>query len=149
MSANVMSFIGLILQGSTVLLYGFSVYYIWLQLKAVALTGQANVSERLASQSIDILRHVAQSPRLYEYFYENKALQEDEPDRTAVLCSVEIMANFLEHITLQRESLPKASREAWMLYVRDHYNASKAVRDFITQHKDWYADVFLTFLSTC
>ena len=59
------------------------------------------------------------------------------------------MANFLEHIILQRESLPIASREAWMLYVRDHYDASKVVRNFVAEPKDWYADVFLNLVSLC
>ncbi len=39
------------------------------------------------------------------------------------------------------------SREAWMLYVRDHYNSSKIVRDFLSEHKDWYAHVFFAFVS--
>ena len=33
-----------------------------------------------------------------------------------------------------------------MLYVRDHYNASSVVREFVTHHRDWYADVFVKFV---
>jgi hypothetical protein len=110
---------------------------------------QATVSERLASQSIEILKHVAVTPGLYEYFYENRPLAEDETNRTYIICSAEIMANFLEHIVLQMESLPPASREAWMFYVRDHYTASKLLRDFIAEHNRWYANVFLNFVSLC
>ena len=111
-------------------------------LTALALAGQANVSERLASQSIEILKYIADDPLLYEYFYENKLLLDERPERAKVLCCAEIVANFLEHIVLQRPSLPRASREAWMLCVRDHYNASSVVREFVTHHRDWYADEF-------
>ena len=139
--------LGILLQGTTVLLAGFTVYYIWRQFRTVALMAQSNASERLASQSIEILRHVAVTPHLYEYFYENKMLDAGEPNRTFVLCSAEIMANFLEYIVLQMESLPVGSRNAWTLYVRDHYTSSKVVRDFIEEHKGWYGGAFLEFVS--
>ncbi|WP_158554854.1 hypothetical protein [Methylovirgula sp. 4M-Z18] len=125
---------------------GISAYYIWRQLTEVALSGQANVSERLASQSFEILKCIADDPRLYEYFNENKPLSEDSPERAKVLCCAEIVTNFLEHIVLQRPSLPRASKEAWMLYVRDHYFASIVVREFVGRHREWYADIFLEFI---
>jgi hypothetical protein len=123
-----------------------SAYYIWRQLTALALAGQANVSERLASQSIEILKYIADDPPLYDYLYENKPLSDETLEWTKVLCCAEIMANFLEHIVIQKPSLPKAFREAWMLYVRDHYKASFAVRDLLTHHRDWYGDVFLKLI---
>src|ERR1700730_11892692 len=76
-------------------------------LTALALAGQANVSERLASQSIEILKYIADDPLLYEYFYKNKPLLDERPERAKVLCCAEIVANFLEHIVLQR---PRACR---------------------------------------
>jgi hypothetical protein len=53
-SLNIIEIVGLDLQGIAILLGGV----IWQQLTAVALTGQANVSERLASQSIKILKYM-------------------------------------------------------------------------------------------
>lgn len=103
----------------------------------MSLANQASVSERLASQSIEILKYIADDPQLYEYFYKNKPLVIEAPTRTKVLCCAEIMANFLEHISLQRPSLPVASQEALMRYVRDHYSASRVVREFVTDHRHW------------
>ena len=48
MSSNLIGISGLSLQGIAVLLGVVSAYYIWRQL----LAGQANISERLATQSI-------------------------------------------------------------------------------------------------
>src|SRR5260370_39738320 len=101
MSSDIIGIASLDLQGIAVLLGGVSAYCIWRQLTALALAGQANVSERLASQSFgqsSVLRgNSGQLPR--------------------------------EHIVLQRPSLPRASREAWVLYVRDHYNATRVGRN--------------------
>jgi hypothetical protein len=55
MSSDIIGIASLDLQGIAVLLGGVSAYCIWRQLTALALAGQANVSERLASQSIEIL----------------------------------------------------------------------------------------------
>jgi hypothetical protein len=33
-----------------------------------------------------------------------------------------------------------------MRYVRDHYSASHVVREFVTEHRHWYADAFLNFI---
>jgi hypothetical protein len=86
-SANTTGFITLDLQATTV---PVSAYYIWRQLKALALTIHSSVSENLASQSIDILKHIAADPGLYEYFYENKPFQKGDSSRTYVLCSAEM-----------------------------------------------------------
>ena len=148
MTSNSLVIVGLELQGIVILLGSISAYSIWRTLKEMSLANQASVSERLASQSIEILKYIADDPQLYEYFYKNKPLVVETPTRTKVLCCAEIMANFLEHIFLQRPSIPVASQEAWMRYVRDHYSASHVVREFVTEHRHWYADAFLNFVDT-
>jgi hypothetical protein len=147
-TSNSLVIVGLELQGIVILLGSISAYSIWRTLKEMSLANQASVSERLASQSIEILEYIADDPQLYEYFYKNKPLVVETPTRTKVLCCAEIMANFLEHIFLQRPSIPVASQEAWMRYVRDHYSASHVVREFVTEHRHWYADAFLNFVDT-
>ena len=148
MTSNSLVIVGLELQGIVILLGSTSAYSIWRTLKEMSLANQASVSERLASQSIEILKYIADDPQLYEYFYENKPLVVETPTRTKVLCCAEIMANFLEHIFLQRPSIPVASQEAWMRYVRDHYSTSHVVREFVNEHRHWYADAFLNFVDT-
>jgi hypothetical protein len=147
-TSNSLVIVGLELQGIAILLGCLSAYSIWRTLKEMSLANQASISERLASQSFEILRYIADDPQLYEYFYKNKELVDKGPTGTKVLCWAEIMANFLEHIFLQRPSLPDASQEAWMRYVQDHYAASRVVRDFVTEHRRWYAHAFMNFIET-
>ena len=123
-TSNGLVIVGLELQGIAVLLGCLSAYSIWRTLKEMSLANQASVSERLASQSMEILKYIADDPELYEYFYENKPLVVEPPVRTKVLCCAEIMANFLEHIFLQRPSLPVASQEADALCPRSLFSES-------------------------
>jgi hypothetical protein len=138
--------IGLELQGVAGLLSFVSTYAIWRTVKETSLANQASVSERLASQSFEILRDIAVDPQLYEYFYENKPLVDETSNRVKVLCFAEIMANFLEHIFLQKPSLPVSSQEAWMCYIHDHYLTSHVVREFMAEHRRWYAAAFMQFI---
>lgn len=143
---NGLVIIGLELQGVAGLLSLASTYAIWRTVKEMSLANQASVSERLASQSFEILRGIADDPQLYEYFYENKPLVDDTSTRVKVVCFAEIMANFLEHIFLQKPSLPNKSHEAWMCYIDDHYLTSRVVREFIAEHPRWYAAAFMQFI---
>jgi hypothetical protein len=146
LSSNLIGIVSLGFQCAAVVLGGVTAYYIWRQLAAVVLAGQSDVSERLASQSIEIIKYVADDPQLYAYFFENKPLSGASAERTKVLCCVEMVANFLELVVLQGPSLSSASREAWLLYVHDHFHSSCVVREFVSAHRDWYADVFLKFV---
>ena len=56
LSSNLLGIASLRLQCIAVLLGCVSAYYIWRQLMVVALAGQANISERLATQSIEIIK---------------------------------------------------------------------------------------------
>ena len=86
MTSNSLVIVGLELQGIVILLGSISAYSIWRTLKEMSLANQASVSERLASQSIEILKYIADDPQLDEYFYKNKPLVVETPTRTKVLC---------------------------------------------------------------
>jgi hypothetical protein len=145
-TSNGLVIVGLELQGIAILGGCLSAYSIWRTLKESSLANQASVSESLASQSIEVLKYIADDPQLYEYFYKNKPLAVETPTHTKVLCCAEIMANCLENIFLRRPKF--TSCIAWMRYVRDHYSASHVVRDFVTEHRHWYAEAFLNFVDT-
>jgi hypothetical protein len=82
---------GLYLQTIVVLLGCANAYYIWRQLTLLVLSGQASVNERLASQSIEIIKYIADDPQLYEYFYLNKELSADVTELNKVFCCAEML----------------------------------------------------------
>jgi hypothetical protein len=140
-TSNGLVIVGLELQGIAIFVGCLNAYSIWRTLKEMS---------RLASENIEILKNITDDTELYEYFFKNKPLAVESPTHTKVRCCAEIMANVLEHIFLQRPSLPVVSQAAWMRYVRDHYyySASHVVRDFVTEHRHWCAEAFLEFVDT-
>ena len=145
MSANTLGMVAIELQALAVMLGWMNANY-WRHVTIGVLAVRANASERLATRSSEILKYIADDPSLYGFFYENKPLVGEQHERVKVLCCAEIMAHFLEHIVLQKRSLPKTSRDAWMVYVREHYAMSLVVREFIAEHRSWYAEAFLQFI---
>jgi len=133
------------LQALAVMLGWMNANY-WRHVTIGVLAVRANASERLATRSSEIIKYIADDPSLYGYFYENKPLVGEQQERVKVLCCAEIMTHFLEHIVLQKRSLPKTSRVAWMVYVRERYAMSLVVREFIAEHRSWYAEAFLKFI---
>jgi hypothetical protein len=86
MTSNGLVIVGLELQGIAILVGCLSAYSIWRTLKEMSLANQASVSERLASQSIEILTYITDDPEIYEYFCKNKPLAVESPTPTKVLC---------------------------------------------------------------
>src|ERR1700733_11990899 len=68
--------VGLELQGVAILLGCVSAYSIWRTLKEMSLASQASISELLASQSIEILKYIAEDLQLYEFLQEQAAVVE-------------------------------------------------------------------------
>ena len=86
-TSNGLVIIGLEIQGIAILLGGLSAYSIWKTLKETSLANQASVSQSLASQSFEILTYIADNPQLYEYFYRNKELGDEDPaHESPLLC---------------------------------------------------------------
>jgi hypothetical protein len=71
-TSNGLVIAGLELQGVCILISCLSAYLISKTLKEMSLSSEASVSENLESQSFEVLRYIADVPRLYEYFYKNK-----------------------------------------------------------------------------
>jgi hypothetical protein len=147
-TSNGLAIVGSRLQGIAILLGCLSAYSIWRTLKETSLANQASVSESLASQSIEMLRYLADDPQLYEYFYKNKPLEVETPTRTK---SSEVQKSWLTLLSTSFSGgrvCQLRSQEAWMRYVRDHYLASRVVRECVGEHRHWYADAFLNFIDT-
>jgi hypothetical protein len=123
--------------------------FVIVQLRQVKRAIRGNTNEMLSSQSVEILRFFAERPAIYDHFYSNKGVGQkdiDEGDsqrRVDLLCATELMANYMEHICLQKDNLPPKAWLSWRKFVLDIYQNSPVVRDFLQAHTDWYASDIL------
>jgi hypothetical protein len=106
------------------------------QIRQATITIRGNTNARLMSESLEILRFLADHPENYEYFYSGKAVPE-APSQT-LKCIAEMFANYMEHVTRQRDTMPESERAYWSKFVRETYARSPVVRKHLRDFKDWY-----------
>src|SRR6476659_8876519 len=68
-----------------------------------AVWGETN--GRLCDQSLELLRFLAEKPDTYDFFYRGIEAGDDHPDRVFILYASETIANFIEHVALQKPTL--------------------------------------------
>ena len=81
---------------------------------------------RLMAESLEILRFLADHPGNYDYFYHSKDPPETQDE--SLKCATEMIANYLEHVVLQKDTLPKEVQVARSPIVRSH----------LKKYRDWY-----------
>jgi hypothetical protein len=120
------------------------------QIEVMLLQSRGDVNERLYSQSLDILRFIAENPELRPYFYDNKDLSrtESELERLKVLSTAEMVGGFMELVALQLAEQPAEIQPRWKAYIVDGYNSSVVLREHLSTCTAWYADDFLRLLPT-
>jgi hypothetical protein len=115
-------------------------YALYFQIVKLREATWSNTHSKLCDQSFELIRFLSEAPSTYAYFYERKSLQPNTPDRVHILYAAEAIANFLEHLILQRNNLPQKQWEVWKRFIHSTFEASVVVQNFIQEHNDWYSD---------
>jgi len=118
------------------------------QIEVMLEQGRGDVNERLYSQSLEIMRFLAEHPELRPYFYNNKELREaaNELEKLRVLSADEMASGFMELVALQLSLQPEHIQPRWKAYLVDQYNSSVVVREHLAECAGWYADDLLCLL---
>lgn len=116
------------------------------QLKLVERTLQADTNTQLCSQSLQILAHLSDKPYLYDYFYNFKSLEPNDPHKVEVLCLCEMIANYSDLVALQLSNMPPEVQTRWSRFITDTLAASPALREHLHRYRLWYSDELLKLL---
>jgi hypothetical protein len=120
----------------TLLVATGGICFVLRQIKQVERSIRSNTNERLTSESLEILRFLAEHPETYDYFYNGK-----EPTRDVdnmLKYATEMIVNYMEHVVLQKETLPEDVQKSWDVFVQDTYARSPLVREHLRQFRNWY-----------
>jgi hypothetical protein len=121
------------------------------QLRSVERATRGATYERLAAQSYEVIRFLAQKPETYKYFYEDANLP-DAPDsqdptlRPFVNYATEMLANYCEYIALQRRYMSPTTWKTWLTFIEGTYQCSPVFRAFIEREGQWYADELIKII---
>jgi hypothetical protein len=118
-------------------------YAVYFQIRKLTETTWSNTHSKLADQSFELLKFMADYPDTYDYFYKKKLLDDKSDNRTIVLYIAEALANFMEHLVLQKENLPEKQWEVWERFIYTTFKTSIVVRNFVQENREWYSSDLL------
>jgi hypothetical protein len=110
------------------------------QIKQLERAIRATTQGELYSQGFEILKFLGENSEIRAYFYEGKALAENDRARNLVLSATEIVADFFEHIVLQRPNLPEPVWQKWAIQIQNTYLNCPTLQEYFDIHKDMYCD---------
>jgi hypothetical protein len=126
------------------LVTAIGLFAVYVQIKKLRESIWGNTHSKLCDQSFELIKFLAEKPQTYDYFYNGKTLEEGSKDQVYVLYAAEALANFLEHLVLQRSNLPDRQWEVWRRFICSTYTGSKILQEFLDTHREWYSSELLS-----
>lgn len=124
-------------------------YAVYIQIVKIKETTWSNTHNKLADQSLELLKFLSQNPSTYEYFYKNKPLEQESTDKYIVLFAAEALSNFMENLLLQKNNLPDKQWAVWNRFIYTTFEYSIVVRNFIQENREWYCPELLEIADKC
>ena len=118
------------------------------QMRAERRALETQTSWQMYETSISILTVFVEHPEIRPYFYDNRPAPAEEPLRSRVLATAELVADHMESVVLSRDAVEVNTRSVWVRYMQGLYRRSPVLRAFLAPESEGYryADVFLDLL---
>ena len=122
-------------------------YFIVRQITQQALATRGETYTSLCGLSYEILKLIHENPFLYDYFYNNKKIESNSDHRVQVLICCEMIANYCDNVTLQRENIPNHVWQRWKNFIIGQLEISSELKKFMLDYKDWYSVEMVAILN--
>jgi hypothetical protein len=86
--------------------------------------------------------------RWVPYFYKKQLLEVDHESYEKLLYASELLANFLEHVTLQKDNMEDGDWPVWESFFIDTFHRSPMVRAYLNEFSSWYAKELMAIAET-
>ena len=122
-------------------------YFLIRQITQQALATRGETYTSLCGLSYEILKLIHDNPFLYDYFYNNKRLESTSEHSVQVLMCCEMIANYCDNVTLQREKIPNHVWQRWKNFILGQLEISYELKKFMLEYKDWYSPEMIEILN--
>lgn len=110
------------------------------QIKQLERAIRTTTQSELYSQGFEILKFLGENAQIRPYFYEGKKLNANDEVRNLVLGATEIVADFFEHVALQRRNLPSAVWQKWAIQMQNTYLNCPSLQEHFSVNKNVYCE---------
>jgi hypothetical protein len=122
-------------------------FFIIKQITQQALATKGETYTSMCSLSYEILEMIFENPFLYDYFYNNKKLEEDNENKIKILICTEMIANYCDNVTLQRENMPDYIWQRWRNFIISQLDTSLVFREFMNEYSEWYSPEMILIIN--
>jgi len=122
-------------------------YFVIKQITQQALATRGETYTSMCGLSYEILNMIFSNTYLYDFIYNNKKMDSDYENKVQVLICCEMIANYCDNVTLQKENIPNHIWLRWENFIVGQLNYSFELRKFMNEFKDWYSPEMNTILN--
>ena len=116
------------------------------QIKIVETGIRGETHGGLYQHNFEVMKFIGEHPVVRPYFYDETELNKEDPDYAIIMTTAGIISALFEHVALQRPNLPNEVWESWVRYIKRTYARSPAIRQYYSEHRDWYSKDVLNLL---
>ena len=122
-------------------------FFIIKQITQQALATKGETYTSMCSLSYEILEMIFENPFLYDYFYNNKKIEDNNENKIKILICTEMIANYCDNVTLQRENMPDYIWQRWRNFIISQLDTSLVFREFMNEYSEWYSPEMILIIN--
>ena len=113
------------------------------QIRQLSAAVRADTHGRIYDHALEVQRLFLENPSYRTYFYDGTIPNLNGEERARLLAFAELVADYLEHVTLQCEVVPEHVTAAWRAYIGFFLNHSPVLCEFLSEHRSHYSSKFV------
>lgn len=108
------------------------------QLRAERRALETQTGWQMYETGMNLLTVFVEHPEVRPYFYDNRPAPTEEPLRSRVLATAELVADHLESVVLSQDAVEARTRAVWVRYMQGLYRRSPVLRAFVAPENEGY-----------
>jgi hypothetical protein len=113
---------------------------IWQQAKYAHHTAMSQVYQNTANGFATVQIYFLDHPEYRPYFYDGKGIDTSDPEYVRVAAIAEFWLHAVHNLTIHRRYMGEYPWDVWERSLRDVYNRSPILQQFLYEHPHWYTE---------
>ena len=101
-------------------------------------TAMSQIYQNTADGFATVQRYFMDNPEYRPYFYNGKSIDAVDPEYVRVSAIAEFFLHAVHNLTIHRRYMQEYPWYVWERSLRDIYNKSPILQQFLQEHPDWY-----------
>ena len=101
-------------------------------------TAMSQIYQNTADGFATVQRYFMDNPEYRPYFYDGKSIDAVDPEYVRVSAIAEFFLHAVHNLTIHRRYMQEYPWYVWERSLRDIYNKSPILQQFLQEHPDWY-----------